>query len=151
MKWLANDYRETVVSAMEDVNTAAFAVWVHVLLILSIHPTEGKFYRWGNDDPSVVKLEFKNVVHQNDHLMRFKRETSSGSNITTDSGMEHHVSSNTFVIPNTNHTQAVVHWFGDGSDVSIITFVSAIFLNKSMHVEGLFLEWDWYVNKRDWA
>lgn len=122
MKCHANDYRETVVSAMEDVNTAAIVLWVHVLLILSIHPTQGKINRWGNGDESVVKLEFKNVAAQNDHLVRFKRETSNGSDITPDRDMAHHVSSNTFIIPDTNHTQAVVNWAGQGSDVSKSTY-----------------------------
>ena len=122
MKCHANDYRETVVSAMEDVNTAAIVLWVHVLLIFSIHPTQGKINRWANGDESVVKLEFKNVAAQNDHLVRFKRETSNGSDITPDRDMAHHVSSNTFVIPDTNHTQAVVHWAGQGSDVSKSTY-----------------------------
>lgn len=44
-----------------------------------------------------------------------------------------------------------MYWFGDGSDVSIIIFVFVIFFIKLMYVEGLFLEWDWYVNKRDWV
>lgn len=119
MKCFANDYRETVVSAMEDVNIGAIAVWVHVLLILLIYPTQGKFHQWGNGDESVVKLDFKNVDPQNDNFLRFKRETSSGFNVTTDSNMQHRVTSNKFVIPDTNHTQAVVHWSGKGSDVSV--------------------------------
>jgi hypothetical protein len=135
MKCLANDYRETVVSAMEDVNIGAIAVWVHVLLILLIYPTQGKFRQWGNGDESVVKLDFKNVDPQNDHFLRFKRETSSGFNVTTDSNMQHRVTSNKFVIPDTNHTQAVVHWFGQGSDVSVYTTYVDIILGKNlMHV-----------------
>ncbi|XP_061183965.1 VPS10 domain-containing receptor SorCS1-like [Saccostrea echinata] len=105
---------------MDDVNTAAISVWVHVLLILLVHPSQGKFYRWGNGDKSVVKLDFKNVDPQNDNFLRFKRETSSGSNITTDSSMGHRVISNKFIIPDKNHTQAVVHWSGEGSDVLFV-------------------------------
>lgn len=63
MKWFVNDYCEMVVFVMEDVNIVVFVIWVYVLLILLIYLIEGKFYWWGNDDLSVVKLEFKNVVY----------------------------------------------------------------------------------------